>query len=124
VDLASRQTVEKCDASPQNVGGVLLQSPLESGARVVAGPNTSFFGYILGLDIFTNYAKVDKIAAPVAIIHGTEDEVVPVENGRNLYKSLKCPYEPAWVKGRGHNDIPHEECFRYLQNFLAHLSVA
>jgi len=58
VDLASRQTVEKCDASPQNVGGVLLQSPLESGARVVAGPNTSFFGYILGLDIFTNYAKV------------------------------------------------------------------
>eukprot|EP00971_Amphidinium_carterae_P346762 6488431-Amphidinium_carterae.1 len=26
-------------------------------------------------------------------------QVVPVENGRNLYKSLKCPYEPAWVRG-------------------------
>merc|ERR1719263_1568891 len=41
VDLASRDTVDGSSSSPMNVCGVLLQSPLESGARAVLGWTTS-----------------------------------------------------------------------------------
>eukprot|EP00239_Pterosperma_sp_CCMP1384_P008481 CAMPEP_0197858726 /NCGR_PEP_ID=MMETSP1438-20131217/32740_1 /TAXON_ID=1461541 /ORGANISM="Pterosperma sp., Strain CCMP1384" /LENGTH=228 /DNA_ID=CAMNT_0043474977 /DNA_START=279 /DNA_END=962 /DNA_ORIENTATION=+ len=84
VDLASRVECR----------GVMLQSPIESGARVVFNTTVSYVGY--PFDIFRNYEKVSKIKAPVAIMHGTADEVVPCDNGRALHKSLKMPFDPYW----------------------------
>jgi len=115
VDLASRK-VEGSSGSPLDVAGVLLQSPIESGARVAFGPMTSYLGY--SLDIFKNYEKIDKITAPVAIMHGTTDTVVKVANGENLHKSLKSPFRPLWIDGHGHNDMPNDKCFAYAKSFL------
>mmetsp|Transcript_42080 Transcript_42080/g.78193 ORF Transcript_42080/g.78193 Transcript_42080/m.78193 type:complete len:263 (+) Transcript_42080:56-844(+) len=120
VDLASRQTVEYSQHSPLKVAGVILQSPLESGARAVLGYYTSFFGY--QLDIFRNYEKIDKITAPVAIMHGTCDEVVPHANGKALFEKLKTPFEPLWIEGHGHNDMPQTQCFGYVKHFIRHLT--
>jgi fermentation-respiration switch protein FrsA (DUF1100 family) len=116
VDLASRETVEGTGVSPLSAAGVLLQSPLESGARAVIGPVTSFLGY--PLDIFRNYEKIGNITAPVAIMHGTADEVVPCHNGEALHRSLQRPYKPLWLEGFGHNNMPQEECFRYTKEFV------
>eukprot|EP00418_Pyrodinium_bahamense_P086243 CAMPEP_0179054514 /NCGR_PEP_ID=MMETSP0796-20121207/22825_1 /TAXON_ID=73915 /ORGANISM="Pyrodinium bahamense, Strain pbaha01" /LENGTH=309 /DNA_ID=CAMNT_0020751139 /DNA_START=62 /DNA_END=989 /DNA_ORIENTATION=- len=106
VDLASRDSVQGSSASPKDAGGVLLQSPLESGARAILGHFVSFIGY--PLDIFRNYEKIGKISAPVAIMHGTADEVIPVANGKALHQQLQCPYEPLWVEGYGHNNMPQD----------------
>mmetsp|Transcript_46516 Transcript_46516/g.92443 ORF Transcript_46516/g.92443 Transcript_46516/m.92443 type:complete len:298 (+) Transcript_46516:77-970(+) len=119
VDLASRETVEGTNVSPKDAGGVLLQSPLESGARAVLGNFVSYVGY--PLDIFRNYEKVGKITAPVAIMHGTADEVIPVANGKALHSLLQRPFEPLWVENAGHNNMPQEFCFRYTKHFLESL---
>ena len=103
VDLASRAAVEGTAHSPLAARGVLLQSPISSGARAVLGTAASVVGY--PLDIFRNYMKIDKITAPVAIVHGTADEVVPCSNGRALHAKLQQPFEPLWMEGRGHNDV-------------------
>ena len=103
VDLASRAAVEGTTHSPLAARGVLLQSPISSGARAVLGTAASVVGY--PLDIFRNYMKIDKITAPVAIVHGTADEVVPCSNGRALHAKLQQPFEPLWMEGRGHNDV-------------------
>lgn len=116
VDLASREIVEGTDASPMAAAGVLLQSPLESGARAVLGPVTSFVGY--PLDIFRNYEKVGSIPVPVAIMHGTCDEVVPCDNGRALHGRLVQPFDPLWVEGFGHNNLPQDTCFGYAKKFV------
>lgn len=121
VDLASRSQVDGSAFSPLDVGGVLLQSPLESGFRGVLGNVVSMVGY--PLDIFRNYEKVDKIIAPVAIMHGIEDEVVPCENGRALHKLLQKPFEPLWLQGYGHNNMPQEICFNYAKKFLLEISL-
>ena len=124
VDLASRQG--PCDggpkfaASPLDVAGVLLQSPIASGARAILGTAASIVGY--PLDIFRNYQKVGKIRAPVAIIHGTIDGVVPCANGRDLHGRLQRPFEPYWMEGRGHNDMEHEQVIAYAGRFIASLS--
>mmetsp|Transcript_8305 Transcript_8305/g.14723 ORF Transcript_8305/g.14723 Transcript_8305/m.14723 type:complete len:270 (+) Transcript_8305:74-883(+) len=122
VDLASREEVEDSAFSPLDVAGVLLQSPLESGARAVIGPVTSWMGYYL--DIFKNYEKIGKIRARVAIMHGTADEVVPCHNGKALHASLQRPYEPLWLDGYGHNNMPQDICFDYAKDFLRSISAA
>lgn len=120
VDLASREHVEGSSIAPLDAAGVLLQSPLESGARAVLGHVVSFIGY--QLDIFRNYEKIGKIRAPVAIMHGTRDEVVPCEGGKALYGMLQNPFDPPlWIEGYGHNNMPQDVCFRYTRRFLDHL---
>lgn len=116
IDLASRAFVDGTDKSPLHVRGVLLQSPIESGARAVFGRGVSFVGYLM--DPFRNYEKIGKIQCPVAIMHGTADEVVPCDNGRNLYSLLQKPFDPVWMQGYGHNNMPQGECFAYAQKFL------
>eukprot|EP00927_Polykrikos_kofoidii_P040643 TRINITY_DN34698_c0_g2_i1.p1 TRINITY_DN34698_c0_g2~~TRINITY_DN34698_c0_g2_i1.p1 ORF type:complete len:261 (+),score=35.10 TRINITY_DN34698_c0_g2_i1:103-885(+) len=115
VDLASRQTVAGTRHSPLDAAGVLLQSPLESAGRIF-GHTVSMVGYYL--DIFRNYEKVHLIRAPVAIMHGEADTVVPVANGRALYAKLQNPYEPLWIEGHGHNDMPQDRCFQYAKQFI------
>jgi len=83
---------------------------------VAFGETVSWIGY--SLDIFRNYEKIGKIRAPCAIMHGTADKVVPLCNGQNLHALLQRPFEPLWIDGYGHNDMPQDRCFGYAKGFL------
>jgi abhydrolase domain-containing protein 17 len=41
----------------------------------------------------------------VLIIHGTDDEIIPVAHGQRLYEAAPGPKEAFWVPGAGHNDL-------------------
>lgn len=121
VDLCSRLASQK-----ELIAGCMLQSPLESAIRCAIGYVTSCTLY--PIDIFQNYLKVDRIQCPVFILHGTNDQVVPCANGRNLYHQLQerpchsqVAYEPVWIPGRGHNDMPQVECLQHCRKFLQFL---
>ena len=47
---------------------------------------------------FCSIDKVPKVASPVLVIHGTEDEVIDFSHGLAIYD--KCPraVEPLWVE--------------------------
>ncbi|VDP84885.1 unnamed protein product [Echinostoma caproni] len=83
------------------VAGVVLHSPFMSGLRVVCPGTTRRFCF----DPFTNIDKVARILSPTLIIHGTDDEIIGIHHGHELYSRLKHPLEPAWIEGAGHNDI-------------------
>jgi len=118
VDLAARDAVPGSIVSPRNVAGVLLQSPMASVAGVAFGGCKCVTAAAYSIDIFRNYEKIGRIRAPVAIIHGTDDRVVPMADGRELHSMLQNPFEPYWVRGRGHNDIPIDTVCRYIGDFL------
>ena len=65
----TRVQIEGTVHSPMDASGVILQSPIESGARAIFGKKTSWIGY--RIDLFRNYEKVPLITAPVGIMHGT-----------------------------------------------------
>jgi pimeloyl-ACP methyl ester carboxylesterase len=113
VDLASR-----LGGTPDDCAGVLLQSPLESGARAVFGRTVAFFGR--RWDVFKNYEKIGSVTAPVAIIHGTDDDVVPCSNGRALAAAAQNVYPSRWLQGYGHNNMHLRTCHRYAREFLQH----
>jgi pimeloyl-ACP methyl ester carboxylesterase len=62
---------------------------------------------------------VERIEAPALVVHGTEDGIVPVENGRML--AARLPHaEYVELGGRGHNlplEIP-DELTRLILDFL------
>ncbi|CAH8463249.1 unnamed protein product [Heterobilharzia americana] len=72
-----------------------------SGLRVVCPGTTRRFCF----DPFTNIDKVSRILSPTLIIHGTDDEIIGIDHGKELYSRLTYPLEPAWIEGAGHNDI-------------------
>jgi pimeloyl-ACP methyl ester carboxylesterase len=82
IDLAAKLCIQKVP-----LAGVILQSPLESAGRCVLGEQASYVLYYL--DIFRSYEKIAQLAPiPVSIMHGLQDQVVPVTNGQALYQSL------------------------------------
>ena len=116
VDLCSR-------LSDAPLAGCILQSPLESGIRCAMGTCSSMA--LHPLDIFLSYAKAEHITCPVFIIHGQADRVVPCANGQNLYNILQnrpcaneVAYDPVWLEGRGHNDMPEDECLEHCKTFI------
>ena len=125
--LAAKKKVKGTNGSPQNVGSILLQSPLESAFRVVFSPKAARrMGLVCGCyDIFQNYRKIGRINAPIGIIHGLDDDVVPVRNGQALHAKIKGEViEPEWLPNYGHNDIPAEEVIKYAMKLISALKRA
>lgn len=48
---------------------------------------------------------VDRVDAPVLIQHGTEDQVIPIEHGRNLFDAASEPKKFIAYQGGRHNDL-------------------
>jgi len=53
----------------------------------------------------SSISKVPRIASPVLVIHGTEDEVIDFTHGLAIYERCPRALAPLWIEGAGHNDI-------------------
>ncbi|MGA7563161.1 MAG: alpha/beta hydrolase [Desulfobaccales bacterium] len=53
---------------------------------------------------YDNLGKIDKIKAPLLIIHGSEDEIIPVSMSRRLLAAAREPKELYIIPGAHHND--------------------
>ncbi|KAG1971488.1 alpha/beta hydrolase domain-containing protein 17C [Pimephales promelas] len=105
VDLASRY---ECAA-------VILHSPLMSGLRVAFPDTRKTYCF----DAFPSIDKVSKVASPVLVIHGTEDEVIDFSHGLAIYERCPRAVEPLWVEGAGHNDIElYAQYLERLKQFI------
>eukprot|EP00931_Biecheleriopsis_adriatica_P004350 TRINITY_DN106033_c0_g1_i1.p1 TRINITY_DN106033_c0_g1~~TRINITY_DN106033_c0_g1_i1.p1 ORF type:complete len:385 (-),score=30.76 TRINITY_DN106033_c0_g1_i1:364-1518(-) len=114
VDLASRAPATEC-------AGVILQCPIASAGRCVFGTDSPVTWLAQSLDMFVNVDKIAEVHRPVAIMHGTKDDVVSCANGEELYDLLQKPFDPLWLKGYGHNNMPIRECANYMACFLDYI---
>jgi len=84
--------------------------------RTVAGPLAS----LIVRDRFDSRSKVARVASPVVLLHGTRDDVVPVEMGRRLAAARPGA---RWVEvpEATHNDFPGlaELLAREIEDILA-----
>lgn len=90
-------------------GRLVLLSPFESlKAMAVAlypfvAPVASIAPFLF-LDKFDNAGKSSAVTIPTLVMHGTEDEIVPFEQGRSLAELIpSASFQP--VAGAGHNDL-------------------
>ena len=86
-------------ASTEPLGGLILESTFLSVTQVVLPFSVPL------LDRFPVAAYLEKVRAPVLVIHGTEDEVIAFRHGRRLYERAPGTRKHYWVEGAGHNDL-------------------
>jgi fermentation-respiration switch protein FrsA (DUF1100 family) len=115
IDLASRR---EC-------GGLIVQSSFTSIRDMARRTfRTPLFEYI-PKSRFDSLVKIQQIQAPILIVHGTRDEIVPFSMGQRLFAAAPEPKFFFPVEGAGHNDVlevgGHEllDCFK---SFLGRLT--
>jgi fermentation-respiration switch protein FrsA (DUF1100 family) len=59
-----------------------------------------------------------KIQAPLFVMHGDADDVVPQTFGRRLFAAAAEPKEGFWPLGIGHKDIFDNGGFRNALDFI------
>jgi fermentation-respiration switch protein FrsA (DUF1100 family) len=70
---------------------------------------------------YDNLGKIDKVKVPVLIIHGTDDEIIPVAMGRRVFTAANEPKELYIIPGAHHNDtymVGGRDYFERLKGFI------
>lgn len=101
--------------------GLILESPFPS-IQALARHHYPFLP--IGPLLRTKYdssAKIDKVKAPLLVLHGDSDEIVPLKAGRSLFEAAREPKRFHVIPGAGHNDtylVGGEEYLQALRRFL------
>jgi fermentation-respiration switch protein FrsA (DUF1100 family) len=92
-------------AAEHPVGHVVLEAPFTSAVDV--GADAYPFAPVRWLmkDQFRSDLLIDKITAPVLVLHGERDRVVPISFGERLYERIKSPKRFVRFKDGGHDDL-------------------
>jgi fermentation-respiration switch protein FrsA (DUF1100 family) len=53
---------------------------------------------------YDNLGKIDKVKVPVFVIHGSHDEIIPVDMGRRVFAAANKPKDLYIIPGAHHND--------------------
>jgi alpha-beta hydrolase superfamily lysophospholipase len=92
-------------ASESNPYKLILETPFDE-IRNVAHP---LFYPIIRLApqrfVFSNKEHLKKVEAPVLIIHGTDDWIVPLSSAQKLEPFLKAGDEFITIEGAGHHSL-------------------
>jgi fermentation-respiration switch protein FrsA (DUF1100 family) len=92
-------------ASQMPVAYVILQSPFTSAADV--GMHRYWFVPVrlLMKDQFRSDLHIGKVTAPVLILHGDRDDIVPIALAERLYALINAPKRFVRFAGIGHEDF-------------------
>jgi uncharacterized protein len=89
-------------AARHKVGALVLDSPYSSIADVAAAAYWFVPVRALLRDPFRNDLLIGQVNAPILMVHGTKDPVVPIRFGERLF-TLANPPKAFWrVEGAGH----------------------
>lgn len=103
------------------VQAVILESPFASIAEMARAVLPLL---PIGPFLQTRYdtrAKIQGIKAPVLVLHGDRDEVVPFVQGKSVFDTAPEPKKFFTIVGAGHNDtyeVGGETYFQQLNEFI------
>jgi uncharacterized protein len=110
-------------AAENPVGGIVLDAPYTSIVDVAAGayPFLPVRGFMF--DRYETMSFLPRVKAPLLVVHGEADAVIPVAMGRAVYEGANGPKEIATFPGAGHSDHhlfgSTEEIYRWIES-LSH----
>ena len=117
--LGSGQAVRLAAERP--VAGVVLEAPLTSTVDVA---RTIYFWLPLSLLITDQYnveRDIRVVPAPVLILHGEQDAVIPAEMGRRVYRAANELKRIELFRQGGHNDLFDHGAWEKMRAFLLSL---
>jgi fermentation-respiration switch protein FrsA (DUF1100 family) len=106
-------------AAERPVARVILESPYTSIADVAAAIYWFLPVRLLIRDPFRSDLRVGRITAPVLVLHGARDTVVPIGFGERLYAMIQAPKRFVRLPEAGHNDHDAFGAIGIVRAFLA-----
>jgi uncharacterized protein len=92
-------------AAEQPVGRVILEAPYTSLADVAASAFPIFPVRLAMKDPFHSDRRIDRVKAPLLIIHGARDATIPIVFGERLFALAHEPRTFVRFPDGGHNDL-------------------
>ncbi len=120
--LGSGQAIRLAATRP--VAAIVLESPLTSTVEVA---QTTYFWLPLRLlitDQYNNERNIRLVTAPVMVLHGEQDSVIPAEMGRRVYQAANEPKKIELFPHGGHVDLFDYGAWERTRAFLASLKPA
>ena len=105
-------------AAEKPVGRVILQSPFTSTADIAAERYWWVPVRLLMKDQFRSDLRIGKVTAPVLVMHGDQDGVVPFALGEQLYAMVKSPKTFVRFPGAGHLDLSAHGANEAAKDFI------
>lgn len=104
--------------------GVLLEAPFASAAEIAAEVYWMFPVRWLMRDPFRSSDRITEIAAPLLIVHGEDDAVIPFASGQALYASAREPKRFLAVPGAGHQPLDIAQVAHEAAGWLESIATA
>ncbi len=106
-------------AAEKPVGRVILEAPFTSAAAVAGIRYWYMPVRLLMKDQFHSDRRIGKVTAPLLILHGVRDRVIPFAMGERLFELANKPkYIVRFLDG-GHEDLDQNGALIAVARFLA-----
>ena len=106
-------------AAERPVGRVILEAPFTSAAAVAALRYWYLPVRLLMKDQFRSDERIAKVKAPLLILHGVHDHVVPYTMGDKLFALANEPKHIVRFLDGGHEDLDANGALHAVGRFLA-----
>jgi hypothetical protein len=106
-------------AAEKPVGRVILEAPFTSAAAVAANHYWYLPVALLMKDQFHSEQRIGKVTAPLLILHGVKDQVVPYAMGERLFELANQPKHIVRFLDGGHEDLDKNGALIAVGRFLA-----
>lgn len=106
-------------AAEKPVGRVILEAPFTSAVAVAALHYWYMPVRLLMKDQFRSDARIAKVKAPLLILHGVHDHVVPYTMGDRLFTLANEPKHIVRFLDGGHEDLDANGALHAVARFLA-----
>ncbi len=105
-------------AAQREVASLILEAPFTSVAEVAQYHYSFIPASALLRDRFNSLARIADVKAPILVLHGEQDRIVPLRFGRALFDAAPEPKELWLSREAGHEDLVRHGAFETVLDFL------
>jgi fermentation-respiration switch protein FrsA (DUF1100 family) len=108
-------------ASDHAVGGLILEAPYTSISDLAARAFPFLVVRPFVRDSFRSDERIARVTAPLLIMHGAKDPVIPIAFGQKLFALAHEPKQFVQFPDGGHNDLGNFGAVETARQFIAAL---
>jgi fermentation-respiration switch protein FrsA (DUF1100 family) len=109
-------------AADHPFAGLILEAPYTSITDVAAAAFPYLPVRLLLKDRFGSDSRIQRVTAPLLIVHGTEDTTVPITFGERLFGLAHEPKQFVRLVGAHHDDLDNFGAIETARQFIAGLN--
>jgi uncharacterized protein len=106
-------------AAEKPVGRLILEAPFTSAAAVASARYWYMPVSLLMKDPFRSDERIGKVTAPLLILHGVHDQVVPYAMGERMFELANQPKHIVRFLDGGHEDLDRNGALDAVARFLS-----